>query len=368
MKQHSVGNDELDVSSSYFAAARQPRQAAVAIRSHCRLAHVGAKLLHGVLVRLVAIALVVVSAGCGTAQEPKSTDQSTKTPDETQSVVAAEITLPAKELFGPVAGEGALWLRDVDTGSIFRVDPEKNELTATIDVGPGCCLAVGEGAVWAAGTEAEQLLRIDPASNKVTAQIRVGELPEGPAVAFGSVWVSNHRGGTVSRVDPKTNKVVASVKVSPPGPAGPGSIGRGGDAMWVGVSQLGKVVRINPLTNKVSGALKIPGAGCHDSATSGAMLWLAGGCLDAVEPTKIWKIDTRRMKVAATIEPGGDVGAPTLWRNQLWMLTGQHLVSIDKKTNRVTERAAIEGPGGAAVADGTLWVSNASKLLRLHLA
>jgi hypothetical protein len=59
---------------------------------------VGAKLLHGVLVRLVAIALVVVSAGCGTAQEPKSTDQSTKTPDETQSVVAAEVTLPAKEL------------------------------------------------------------------------------------------------------------------------------------------------------------------------------------------------------------------------------------------------------------------------------
>jgi hypothetical protein len=50
------------------------------------------------------------------------------------------------------------------------------------------------------------------------------------------------------------------------------------------------------------------------------------------------------------------------------MLTGLHLVSIDKKTNRVMEQAAIEGPGDAAVANGTLWVSNASKLLRLHLA
>ena len=98
------------------------------------------------------------------------------------------------------------------------------------------------------------------------------------------------------------------------------------------------------------------------------MLWLAGGCLDAVEPTKIWMVDTRRMKVAATIEPGGDVGAPAIWRDQLWMLTSLHLVSIDKKTNRVMERAAIEGPGGAAVANGTLRVSHASKLLRLHLA
>jgi hypothetical protein len=66
-------------------------------------------------------------------------------------------------------------------------------------------------------------------------------------------------------------------------------------------------------------------------------------------------LDTRRMKVAATIEPGGDVGAPAFWRGQLWMLTGLHLVSIDQKTNRVVERAAIHGPGNAAVADGTLW-------------
>jgi hypothetical protein len=137
--------------------------------------------------------------------------------------------------------------------------------------------------------------------------------------------------------------------------------------MWVGVAQRCEIVRIDSATNTVSGALPVPGAGCHDLATDNATLWLAGGCTDAVTPRTIWRIDTQQMKVAATIEPGGDVGAPVLWNGQLWMLTSQHLVSIHPETNRVEERAAIRGPGGATVADGTLWVSSPSKLLKLRL-
>jgi len=80
--------------------------------------------------------------------------------------------------------------------------------------------------------------------------------------------------------------------------------------------------------------------GCHELATDGATLWFAGGCIDLVAaPHKIWKLDNQRKKVTATIEPGGDVGAPVIWRDHLWMLTSLHLVSMDKKTNRVVERA-----------------------------
>lgn len=80
--------------------------------------------------------------------------------------------------------------------------------------------------------------------------------------------------------------------------------------MWVGMSKLGEIVRIDPATNKVSGALAMPGAGCHELATDGVTLWFAGGCIDLVAaPRKIWKLDTRRKKITATIAPGGDVGA-----------------------------------------------------------
>jgi DNA-binding beta-propeller fold protein YncE len=250
---------------------------------------------------------------------------------------------------------------------VFRINPKKNQLAAIINLEPGCCIAVGEGAVWATGVNSKRLLRIDPQSNKVVARIGVGDFPEGLAVAFGSVWVSNRHAGTVSRVDPKANKIIANIDVGTPGPAGPNSIGRGGDFMWVGVSTRDEIVRIQPRTNKVAGAVPIKGAGCHDLATDGTTLWAAGGCIGRVERNKIWKIETRQLKVAATIEPGGEVGTPVVWRGQIWMLTSASLVSIDRRTNHASPRADIKGPGGAAVADQTLWVTSSTTLLRLHL-
>jgi len=150
---------------------------------------------------VAAIALAVMGGSCGggdqrAAQSPSATNRTesptgtnrTESPSGTNrtpyawSVVAAELTLPANELFGPVAGFDALWLREVGSGTVFRVDPRKNELVATICVGSGCCLAVGEGAVWATVPNERRLLRIDPASNRVTAAIPVGVL--GCLVAF----------------------------------------------------------------------------------------------------------------------------------------------------------------------------------------
>jgi glutamine cyclotransferase len=260
-------------------------------------------------------------------------------------------------------------VREVGTGTVRRVDPTKNEVVATIYVGSGCCLAVGEGAVWATVPIERRLLRIDPVSNRVTATIPVGDQADFSAVAFGSVWVSNKRGGTVTRINPMTNRPVAEISITPILRGGPNFLGRAGDSLWVGVPARGEIVRIDPATNKVTGALKIPGAGCHHLASNGSTLWLARGCDDMTKGDKIWKIDTRRMKVTAIIKPGGYVGAPAFWKGQLWVLTSRHLVSINPKTNRVVVRAVIPGSGGdwAAVADGSLWVANPGKLLRLRL-
>jgi hypothetical protein len=141
------------------------------------------------LARLLIGTLVILTAGCTAAREPIVPDQPTAAPSETQSAVAAQVVLGLPlndELFGPVAGEGALWLRHVQTGRVFRIDPKKNQLAAIINLERGCCVAAGEGSLWATSVNRQRLLRIDPHSNKVTARIAVGDHPEGLAVAFGS--------------------------------------------------------------------------------------------------------------------------------------------------------------------------------------
>ncbi len=107
-------------------------------------------------------------------------------------------------------GEGAIWTLNQGVGSVSRIDPQTNKVTATIEVGvpgSGGDIAVGEGSVWVTAFE-YPLSRIDPVTNKVVQQFTgVG----GDAVRFGlgSVWLSNLKAQTVWRLDPR--RIAATV-------------------------------------------------------------------------------------------------------------------------------------------------------------
>jgi branched-chain amino acid transport system substrate-binding protein len=61
----------------------------------------------------------------------------------------------------------------------------------TVKVGRGVdTVAVGAGAVWAASSELGTVSRIDPDSNEMTATVKVPGTPSGLAVGAGRVWVS----------------------------------------------------------------------------------------------------------------------------------------------------------------------------------
>jgi YVTN family beta-propeller protein len=51
-------------------------------------------------------------------------------------------------------------------------------------------VATGGGAVWVAMSDAGSVARIDPRTNRVTATIAVGHRPQGITVAGGLVWVT----------------------------------------------------------------------------------------------------------------------------------------------------------------------------------
>ena len=107
------------------------------------------------------------------------------------------IELGSNFLPGIAVGGGAVWASS-EEGQLWRVEPGPRPLTRTIEVGAGVqYVAFGDGAVWAANWSDGTVARIDPATNAVTARIPVGAT-QALAAGAGSAWVSR-RGGDARR-------------------------------------------------------------------------------------------------------------------------------------------------------------------------
>jgi YVTN family beta-propeller protein len=149
-------------------------------------------------------------------------------------------------------GAGAVWA--LAGNAVERIDPASARPVLSIPVAgsPGPtpnAVAVGRGAVWVANRVVPPpsgvlghlqviqpatpgtVTRIDPRTNAVTATISVGRYSNSIAVGAGAVWVANRDDGTLSRIDPSTNRVVATIHVG----GQPESVAVGGGAVWVAV-------------------------------------------------------------------------------------------------------------------------------------
>jgi len=147
-----------------------------------------------------------------------------------------------------VIDQGDIWF--VRSASVYRVDPATDQIIATIRL-PGFsnapgevhinAMAAGDGAVWAASAGAGTLLRIDPATNRVTAVVHTGARNLlGVVAAGGRVWAIGTR--TIARntteqlweVDPSSNRTLGQgVTILPPGHLGFPIVAAGG-SLWVG--------------------------------------------------------------------------------------------------------------------------------------
>lgn len=271
---------------------------------------------------------------------------------------------------GVTAGEGAVWVRE--GGTVQRVDPATNAVTASIAVGEGVTLAAGEGAVWAPKTDSESVARIDPGTNAVTATIPVrGIDPQGVATGAGAVWVAvqNAEGvpATLDRIDPRTNTVVTSISDAP-ADIGPGvTVGAG--AVWTGGRPT--VARIDPATNRV--VARIGGARAGDIAADTDAVWSASG-LD-VAGSGLVRIDPGSNAIVSTISvldsptAGVAVGFGAVWVTTTRRPTTQSpyvLARIDPRTNSVAGTIPLTLTADVATGFGAVWVAAGNTLLRLQ--
>ena len=116
-----------------------------------------------------------------------------------------------------------MWVANSLDGTVSRIDPQTNRVTATIPVGDGpAAIAVGAGGVWVANEFAGTVARIDPATDTVTRTITVGNRPRGVAIAGGLVWV----GAQASAAEPPRRHAdgAPTRPVRLPRPGRPGSL------------------------------------------------------------------------------------------------------------------------------------------------
>jgi branched-chain amino acid transport system substrate-binding protein len=151
--------------------------------------------------------------------------------DTGRIVAKVELEFPAMTI---AAGDEGVWFLSSETGqTITSIDPRTNRQGRTIEVGTGFLwgVAVGGGAVWATAQTEGLLWRIEPRRDPITRTIDVGPGVTYVSYGDGSPWVGNYVDGTVSRVDPETNEVAAKTAVGTPQAL---AVGEG--AAWVSVA------------------------------------------------------------------------------------------------------------------------------------
>jgi virginiamycin B lyase len=128
------------------------------------------------------------------------------------------------------AAANALWVANDGAGTLVRVDPRTNRVTARVRLGRGACaVASGAGAIWVVNYRTGVLSRVDPTTRKVRRTI-VGGGPFDVVVEHRHVWTTGFTNGTLVEVDARTGRVLRRLHVG----GAPNGLLYDRGSLWVG--------------------------------------------------------------------------------------------------------------------------------------
>jgi class 3 adenylate cyclase/streptogramin lyase len=146
---------------------------------------------------------------------------------------AAVAVAAAAVLLGRDSGTG---LSGVSPNAVGVIDPSSNTIVAEVPVGirPGP-IAAGDGSLWVGNLDDRTLTRIDAAQRSAAATITLeNSTPTGIAVGHGAVWVAHGLRGQVSLVDPQFGQVSRTITVAGTAFGSPyGSVALDPSTAWV---------------------------------------------------------------------------------------------------------------------------------------
>ena len=326
---------------------------------------------HRLCAAVVGAVMLVTLASCGD-DDDEARAATTSTEADAPSTTAAVATTAAAESGGLLRLEvlgGPDWLaaddRYVyvkrDDGYVDQIDPDTNEVVASVEVGGELCQGMGVGfdAVWTCRNT--DVARVDFETGRVETTIPLGKasvqgtLPAG----FDRIWVLLGDGGQLTGIDPTTNVADPPIELGVRGT----DVAVADDGVWVASSPDGAVVRVDPATRAVTA--RFDGLDRPSALAVGDDVW-AGGASTTV------RIDPTSGTVIDTIEIGvGLDGALALDGTSLWIRNAaDFLQHVDTETGAV-EMISADAPSGGdvLVAFGSVWASayNDAALFRLPL-
>jgi streptogramin lyase len=206
-------------------------------------------------------------------------------------------------------------------------------------------LAAAGGSVWSGGLVGGEVARIDPSSGKVTKRILVGARIFNLASAPGAVWAVDNTLGRATRIDASTGKITARVQVG----AAPYDVAWGFGSAWVSNTLDGTVSRITG--KRVVKTIKV-GAEPNGLSAIGSYLWVT-----LHTGNKLVRVDPRTNRVTGSVPLTG-ADWVTGYKGSLYVSQETNVVTrVDAKTLKVTGRVKVKrNPLGSAIVGGMLWV------------
>lgn len=170
--------------------------------------------------------------------------------DPVTTVVIGELPLDGPSGFALADGDD-LWVANMGGTTVSRVDVVESRVTSVIDVGgePRGIVAAS-GSIWVAVNQAGvdragSIVRLDPESEQVIASITTGRFVHSLAAVGDQIWATNFLDGTVSVIDSRSGELVAS---SPIGNR-PGGVAAGHGSVWLTPHRRNVLLRIDPASS-----------------------------------------------------------------------------------------------------------------------
>ena len=264
--------------------------------------------------------------------------------------------------FSLAEAAGSLWIANFLSGTVERLDPATNRVTARIQVGgEPYGLAVGGGSVWVGNNGSDSVTRIDTATNQVVARVAVGDRPIGIGYddSDGSVWVANFGDSAVSKIDAATNTVRTRAIV----PGEHEDVAFGFGSAWV-PSEEGWVTRLDPASLAVQATVTVA-ADPDFALVANDAVWTT-----AYQGTGISRIDPASNLATASLPVRQGLQGIAFDGTSFWAANydDSRLVRLDPETGRTLASWSTDGgPRDVLIAFGSVWVANsrASTVLRL---